>query len=60
MAVVVEPHQRIALIKEKDSDNCILECAVAGEADFLVSGDTKHIVPLKVFREFGYCSQMSF
>lgn len=47
IATIAEPYHRITLIKQKDADNRILECAVAGGADFLVSGDTKHIVPLK-------------
>lgn len=50
IATIVEPPHQVTLIKEKDADNRILECAVAGGADFLVSGDTKHILPLKEFR----------
>lgn len=52
IATIVEPppSHRVTLIKEKDADNRILECAAAGGADFLVSGDTKHILPLKEFR----------
>ncbi len=40
-----------SIIKAKDSDNRILECAVSGKADFLVSGDTKHITPLKQYMD---------
>ena len=47
----VEPKERIGVVKEKDSDNRILECAVAAEADLLVTGDTKHLLPIKIFRE---------
>ena len=50
ISTLTEPHGRITIIKEKDSDNRILECAVAGGADFLVTGDTKHVLPLKEFQ----------
>lgn len=50
IAAIAEPSHRITLIKERDADNRILECAVAGGADFLVSGDTKHILPVKEFQ----------
>lgn len=49
IATIVNPIHTISVIKAKDSDNRILECAVCGKADFLVSGDTKHITPLKQY-----------
>ncbi len=48
-AIEVQPEQRISVIKEKDADNRILECAVAGEADYIISGDKRHILPLKKY-----------
>lgn len=51
VSTIVEPQERIRTVKEKDSDNRILECAVAAKADLLVSGDTKHLLPLKIFRD---------
>lgn len=47
IATLIQPTHRLSIIKEKDSDNRILECAVSGRANFIVSGDTKHILPLK-------------
>ncbi len=44
---ITKPKKSIKIIKEKDSDNRILECALAAKADYLVSGDKKHILPLK-------------
>lgn len=44
---MVYPKERIDRIKRKDSDNRILECAVEAEADFLVTGDKKDLLPLK-------------
>lgn len=59
-ATVVEHHHRIAIIKAKDADNRILECAVAGEADYLISGDKKHILPLKQYQGIRILSPADF
>lgn len=50
VATVIEPKTKLSIIKQKDSDNRILECAVSGHADYIVSGDTKHILPLGEYR----------
>jgi putative PIN family toxin of toxin-antitoxin system len=44
---MVYPKERLDLIKRKESDNRILECAVECGADFLVTGDKRDILPLK-------------
>lgn len=44
---LIVPEKMINLIKAKKDDNRILECAVAAKADFLVTGDKKHILPIK-------------
>jgi predicted nucleic acid-binding protein len=46
LAIMVEPRAVIDVIKEKQDDNRILECAVAGRVDYLITGDKKHILPL--------------
>lgn len=51
MAVaVVVPEESISQVKENDADNRILECAVEAKADFLITGDKEHLLPLKTFR----------
>jgi len=47
LAEVVHPTKRLHLVTANDDDNRILECAVAGEADVLVTGDRTHLLPLK-------------
>jgi putative PIN family toxin of toxin-antitoxin system len=42
---LIEPSIRLHIIKD-DPDNRILECAVEGDADFIVSGDS-HLLTLK-------------
>ncbi len=49
IATIVEPKSILKIIKGKDTDNRILEAAVVVEADYLVSGDKQHILPLKSF-----------
>ena len=51
MATLVEPTDRIALVVAKDDDNRILECAVAARADYLVTGDKEHLLPLRSIGE---------
>lgn len=43
----VEPRQRVTVATDPD-DNVFLECALAGEVDFLVTGNTRHFP--KTFR----------
>lgn len=48
-ANVVSPSKKLHVIKQDDTDNRILECADVSKADFIVSGDKRHILPLKKF-----------
>ena len=45
-ATVLEPPRFVSVIEPDHPDNRILECAVFGEADYLVTGDRKHLLPL--------------
>jgi uncharacterized protein len=42
----INTSSKIDIINENKFDNEILECAVDGRADIIISGDTKHIQPL--------------
>ncbi len=44
---VIVSGQKIRKIKADDADNRILECAVSAKADYLVTGDKKHILSLE-------------
>ena len=50
VAEVVEVESRVRVILRPDGDNRILECAGDGKADIIVTGDTKHILPLSKYR----------
>jgi len=51
IATIVTPDQKLNVIKLKESDNRILECAAAGNAQYIITGDTKHILPLKKYKK---------
>lgn len=46
LATIVHPDVAIDIIKEKQDDNRILECAISGKVNYLITGDKKHILPL--------------
>jgi putative PIN family toxin of toxin-antitoxin system len=60
IAMVVRPTVTLSGIIHHDQDHRILECAVAAEAEFLVTGDKKHLQPLKTFRAVRIVSPREF
>lgn len=48
-AITVPPMEPLTVIRDDPSDNRFLECALAGKADVIVSGD-RHLLRLKRFR----------
>ena len=50
IAHLVQPTERASVITAKDDDNRILECALAAQAEFLVTGDKEHLLPLESYR----------
>jgi putative PIN family toxin of toxin-antitoxin system len=49
VAEIVEVSSHIKAISYPDEDNRVLECAIDGKADFIVTGDARHILPLKEY-----------
>lgn len=49
LGFMVEPKKKLKVLPY-DSDNRILECAVEGKADYLVTGDKKHLLKLKDYK----------
>jgi predicted nucleic acid-binding protein len=60
MATLVIPKQTLKVIKERDSDNRILECTVEGKAQYIVSGDEHHLLPLREFEGIKILSPAEF
>ena len=50
LSSLVRPAIRLSGIVSHDSDHRLLECAVAAQAAFLVTGNTKHFESLKSFQ----------
>jgi len=46
---LIRPTQKLSVLRD-DPDNRVLECALEGKTDFIVSGD-KHLLTLKEFRK---------
>ncbi|MGH2531644.1 MAG: putative toxin-antitoxin system toxin component, PIN family [Thermomicrobiales bacterium] len=55
-----DPTFRLAVITAKESDNRVLECAVAGKADFIVTGDRKHLLRLGEYEGIPIISPREF
>jgi putative PIN family toxin of toxin-antitoxin system len=47
IAIVVRPTERLAVLSD-EPDNRVLECALAGDADIIVSGD-RHLLKLREY-----------
>lgn len=60
VATIIQPKQKVSFIKEKESDNRILEIAQEVQVDFLITGDTKHLLPLKEWRGVKIVSVQEF
>jgi len=50
IAAIVNPHITIDAVINDPSDNKIIECAVASQAAFIVTGDKKHLLSLKKYK----------
>jgi predicted nucleic acid-binding protein len=50
VAIVVEPGLTLKVIEDDPADNRVLECAVAGGAAYIISGDD-HLLRIKEFKE---------
>lgn len=56
---IVSPTRTIEAIKADDDDNRILECAVEGNVDLIVSSD-RHLRNLKTFQSIGIVHPIDF
>ena len=59
-AELVFPTDRATGATPDPDDEMILECAVAAEADFIVTGDKKHLLPLREFQGVQIISAVEF
>ncbi len=59
IASVMNPNISLNIIKEDPADNKIIECAVASNASFIVSGD-KHLLSVKEYAGIKIVSPIAF
>jgi putative PIN family toxin of toxin-antitoxin system len=57
--VLVYPEEKVDLISADKKDNMLLECAIAGDVQVIVSGDT-HLLDLNTFRGIKVFSAREF
>ena len=59
-ATIVEPPCLEEVIEGGHADNRVLECAVAANADYLVTGDRRHLLPIGEHRRTGIVNAPRF
>ena len=59
-ATLVFPTERTEGATPDPGDEMILECGVAAEAQLIVTGDKKHLLPLRRFREIDIITPAEF
>lgn len=59
-ATLVFPTDRATRATPDPNDEMFLECALAAEADYIVSGDKRHLLPLRQFRGIPIVSPSDF
>ena len=47
---LVYPQERLQVVRKDPADNRVLECAAEARADYLITGDKRHLLPLKKFQ----------
>ena len=59
LSKIVEPKSKLDIIKEDPDDNKILECAVEGKVDYIISQD-KHLLDIKEYKEIKIITPKDF
>ena len=59
LALMIEPKTRLYVITDDPDDNKFLECAVEGEADYIVSGD-RHLLSLGRYQQVRILTPAAF
>jgi uncharacterized protein len=58
-SMVVVPVEHVSVITDDPADNMFLECALAAEADYIITGD-RHLLNLHLFRGIPLVSPAQF
>jgi uncharacterized protein len=60
IAEIIEPESEVSLLAHHQADNRVLACALDAPADYLVTGDRKHLLPVGEFRGVRIVSASEF
>ncbi|HUU42065.1 MAG TPA: putative toxin-antitoxin system toxin component, PIN family [Desulfatiglandales bacterium] len=60
ITTLVTPVLSLSIIKEDEPDNRFLECAIEGKAQYIISGDKRHLQPLKEYQGIKILSPAQF
>jgi putative PIN family toxin of toxin-antitoxin system len=59
VATVAQPRLTLGVIQDDPADNRVLECAVAGEAAYIITGDD-HLLQIKEYKDIVILSPAGF
>jgi len=59
IAQIVHPQEKVDVVKEDPDDNAIIECAIAGKADYIITGDND-LLELKEYKWIKIRNSQSF
>jgi len=60
ITTLITPTVTLSVIKEDEPDNRVLECATEGKAQYVISGDERHLQPLKEYQGIKIVSPAQF
>lgn len=60
ITTVIKPGIPLSAVKNDPSDNKILECAVSTRANYIVTGDRNHLLPIKEYRRIKIVNPVEF
>ncbi len=59
-STMVYPTERLSVVEKDETDNRILECAIEARAQWLITGDRRHLLPLKGYKDVKIVSPRDF
>ena len=60
MSILVHPKEKLEIVKDDPDDDKIIEAAVEGNCDYIVSKDKKHLLVMNEFRGIKIISPKEF
>ena len=59
-AKIVRPQKRLKVIESDESDNRVLECALTAGAQYIITGDRRHLLSMKQYQGIEIVSAAMF